>query len=276
MGLGRLLGEGARANVYEWTEGRVLKLFQGNASAKEVEFELAVSRIVHDLGVPCPQVYGMAEWDKKPGIEFERIDGATLLELIVKHKFRVARFAKGMARFHFAILQAVTNAPEIPTQHQRVTRTIESSEHISHERKKRLLAVLDTLPEGEAVCHGDFYPGNVMISQGKHIAIDWATVSRGDKTGDIARTLMMMGSPYNPPGIPPALAFLARTYKNIIRAVYRREILRLAKPSDSQLEAWMLLHYASRLAENIPGEQAWLLGELDKRLRGKLAPAAAV
>ena len=39
----------------------------------------------------------------------------------------------------------------------------------------KLLAWLDTLPDGQRFCHGDYHPGNVILTKAGPIVIDWMT-----------------------------------------------------------------------------------------------------
>jgi aminoglycoside phosphotransferase (APT) family kinase protein len=70
--------------------------------------------------------------------------------------------------------------------------------------------VLERLPDGNALCHGDFHPGQLMLSDGECVAFDWPGAKRGDALFDYARTrvLLTMGEP--PPGSSLLLRFLAR------------------------------------------------------------------
>jgi aminoglycoside phosphotransferase (APT) family kinase protein len=51
------------------------------------------------------------------------------------------------------------------------------SEPTLAERVGRILA---HLPDGDALCHGDFHPGQLMVSGDQYAAFDWSGAMRGD------------------------------------------------------------------------------------------------
>ncbi len=45
--------------------------------------------------------------------------------------------------------------------------------------REKVLSILDELPDGDILCHGDFHPGNIFISEGQTIAIDFMNICKG-------------------------------------------------------------------------------------------------
>src|SRR3546814_7594415 len=54
------------------------------------------------------------------------------------------------------------------------------------------LPILDALPDGDRLCHGDYHPGNVIETAGGPVVIDWPAVTRGHPDADYARTLLLL------------------------------------------------------------------------------------
>ncbi len=55
--------------------------------------------------------------------------------------------------------------------------------------KKKLFAVIESLPDGDRLCHGDLHPENVMVDEeGELMVIDWLTAGKGCLEADLART----------------------------------------------------------------------------------------
>lgn len=59
--------------------------------------------------------------------------------------------------------------------------------------------MLDQLQDGDTLCHGDFHPGNIFISDGQTAVIDFMNVCRGYFLYDVARTVFLVQ--YTP--VPP-------------------------------------------------------------------------
>jgi Ser/Thr protein kinase RdoA (MazF antagonist) len=60
------------------------------------------------------------------------------------------------------------------------------------DKQKDALEMLDKLPEGDALCHGDFHPGNILISNGNTIVLDFMNICQGDLLYDVARTVFLV------------------------------------------------------------------------------------
>ena len=56
--------------------------------------------------------------------------------------------------------------------------------------KQELLKMLEHMPNGNVLCHGDFHIGNVQADHGSCIILDWAEVSSGPAAADACRTYM--------------------------------------------------------------------------------------
>ena len=55
-----------------------------------------------------------------------------------------------------------------------------------------LHARLEGMPTHNKVCHGDFWPSNVIISKdGTPYVIDWSHVTQGNASADVARTYLL-------------------------------------------------------------------------------------
>lgn len=52
---------------------------------------------------------------------------------------------------------------------------------------------INRLPEGNTLCHGDFHPYNILVTEeNRSVIIDFANVCRAPKEYDIARTYFLM------------------------------------------------------------------------------------
>ena len=58
--------------------------------------------------------------------------------------------------------------------------------------KEEVLHILDELPDGNILCHGDFHPGNILISDGHAVVIDFMNICHGHFLYDVARTTFLV------------------------------------------------------------------------------------
>jgi thiamine kinase-like enzyme len=61
-----------------------------------------------------------------------------------------------------------------------LTRAIRNAPHLGDTLREKALSYLAALPDDKKICHGDFHPGNVLITDKGAIVIDWMTASSGN------------------------------------------------------------------------------------------------
>ena len=257
------LGHGRTAEVYPWGENQVLKLFLSARMGTAAQHEARVTQAAHAAGLAAPAVEDMIEIDGRPGIILERGNGPSMLSELAAHPWRLARLASTLAELHVAMHGC--DLPALPSLQARLQRHIESVDVLPAATKKRVLSLLSRLPEGHALCHGDFHPDNVLLSQRGPMILDWANAVQGYPLGDVARTSLVLRFGGSPPDA--LLPRLLRLIRPLFNSVYLRRYAELRPAPRSMLAAWLVPVAAARLEENVPGEQPHLLSIVESGLR---------
>lgn len=78
------------------------------------------------------------------------------------------------------------------TVKEKLKRDIETVSLLSLEEKQSVNEYLDTLPDGDSICHLDFLPDNIMIFNDQYFVIDWMTGCVGNPLSDVARTALIL------------------------------------------------------------------------------------
>jgi aminoglycoside phosphotransferase (APT) family kinase protein len=68
--------------------------------------------------------------------------------------------------------------------------------------REHAVRVLDALPDGDRLCHGDYHPGNVLVAADRVGVIDWANAACGVPEADHARTVLLLRWADPLPGTP--------------------------------------------------------------------------
>jgi uncharacterized protein (TIGR02172 family) len=266
-----LLGKGMTADVYKWGQDKVLKLYKEGYSEEWIEKEGAIGRKIYEAGVPSPAVFDMVEIDGRKGIILQRIFGKSMLAILEKEPWRFHSLVQQLAAFQHKIHKYSNEG--LPSQKEKFSQAIALSSGILGDKAKKIIDFVDTLPEGDSICHGDLYLGNIIVSNDKLVAIDWSGAYRGDPSGDVARTCLIINSPAVPPGIPDIVGIMSAFPKWMTCRLYLNEYIRASKAKLENLDAWMLPVAAARLKSRIPGEEKWLMEIIDKQLKQqKLLP----
>ena len=137
-------------------------------------------------------------------------------------------------------------------------RDIGRAQELTAELRAAVLARLQSLPDGDAICHGDFHPDNVILTHEGPVIIDWMTAGHGNPDADVARTVLMLrqGQPMGASALQLKVIELLRQQ---LLAGYLRAYRALRPCPDSAIEAWMPVIAAARLSEGIETEREQLL-----------------
>lgn len=227
-----------------WEHEQVLKLFRPGYPGPAIEAELRQARAAHALGIPTPRAAGIIEIERgglRRGIVFERCDGPTLLESALAAGAPLARLAQVFFDLQRSMHRCAGGA--LPEAKLRLADKIRAARRASEAMRQQALEALARLPEGFAVCHGDFHPGNVIMSERGPRVVDWVDAGRGDATLDVARTLLLLEH-----GVPARAAPQAR---KAFAAAYA-ECLEQAWPAGLEpIARWRLPVAVARLAEPV-------------------------
>ena len=234
---GKLIGKGLTAQVYAWGDGRVLKLFESWRPGAKVEKEFAITRAVHAAGLPAPAVYELVEVEGRKGIVFERVDGRSMFEDVVACPWKLFAAARQLAKLH-AQLHAINAPPALPTLREQIAGWIDAARELSATEKEKLWRCLAALPEGDALCHGDFHPANILLSARGPIIIDWSRATRGHPLADVARTSHLFDVADLPEESPHHILWLFKIARAALHRTYLKRYFQLRPGNPGELEAW--------------------------------------
>jgi aminoglycoside phosphotransferase (APT) family kinase protein len=233
-----LIGKGFCSDVYAWGNGRVLKLFHGRVAPDRAARKYAVTRAIHAAGVPSPAVYDLIEVQGRRGIVLERIDGPSLLGHTQVRPWSIFGAVRLLAELHARIHRCPAPAG-LPSLRERITEGIEASDAPETD-KQAARDRLAALPDGTALCHNDFHPGNVLMTPKGPLVIDWDSAGRGDPFGDVACTSRLMRTARLPPWSPGHAHLLLACLRPLMHRSYLKRYFRLNAGTWEQVEAWQV------------------------------------
>lgn len=184
---GPLIGSGRAADVYAVDGGRVLRRYR---TAHSCAAEADLMRYLREAGYPVPEVFAVAG----PDLVMERLSGRDMLADLASRPWRVARHARTLARLHNQLHQVA--APP---------------------------GLRQPLGPGGQVVHLDLHPGNVMLTAGGPVVIDWSGGCAGPAGADVAMAYLIMATS-DVDGLPSWLVPLARTLRRIFLRRFRAAV----------------------------------------------------
>ena len=180
------LATGATAEVHAYGDGRVIKLFRSKADSHETE--LRASCVARDAGIATPAlIYDeLVEVGDQEGIIYERVDGPTMQQYLENHPERAEECGQTLAALHAQIHSC--KVFELRELHEVLEWSIRNVDALDPTSRQEVEDILHDLPDGDALCHNDFYPQNLMLSDRGWLTIDWAVGFKGNPLADHART----------------------------------------------------------------------------------------
>lgn len=100
----RLVGKGNTAEVYEYGNKKVCKLFYEGYPHDYVALEFRNALEMHKNGIKIPQPFQVVTMEKRKGIVYEKIKGKTLSEKMDENDADQYRFLKMFVNLQFEII----------------------------------------------------------------------------------------------------------------------------------------------------------------------------
>lgn len=179
------IAEGNTAEIFQLDNSRILKLFKTGYSKEVMLHEYHNHQVVSGMLESAPKLYERVEEDDRFGYVMELIKGTNLAELLLNEQ----TFADAMELFVSIHKAWNKEAPsEVISYKEWMKHTVRNRENASE-----LLDKINQLPEGNILCHGDFHPYNILVTnENRAVVIDFANVCRAPKEYDLARTYFLM------------------------------------------------------------------------------------
>jgi aminoglycoside phosphotransferase (APT) family kinase protein len=251
-----VIARGRTAEVLAWQNQQVLKLFHEWMPIELIEREIQAARLVSATNLPTPKLLSEITLDGRRGLVYERVAGGSLLNQLGARPWSCIRYARQFAELHAAIHR--TRGTGLPVLRAGLENTIRHMEGQPAYQQRAALDNLARLPDGEALCHFDFHPEQVMMTATGLVVLDWMTATSGAPAADVARTTVLIR-------FGPVLdaSWLMQKLADLLRGIFLRTYLRRyleLNPSVTvtAIDAWLAPVALARLAEGIPGERGRL------------------
>jgi Ser/Thr protein kinase RdoA (MazF antagonist) len=249
------MSERLASDIIECDGMLVVKLYVSNVPKETVEEEMRLTSVVRECGIRAPQVRELIEDSGRWGFSYEKLEGPTYLDLMAEEGCDFEGLGRSLALLHRDIHEH--SEENMPALKDRLRATIEGSEG-RDELRKRALEVLAELPDGDSICHGDFHPGNVIVTDKGEYVLDWIDASAGHNLADVARTMLLilvwLPNQLRSRGIGLPQEDIGKFHRS-----YRAHVFSSTAGSEELLDRWMFPVAVARLCQAIPGEEGRLL-----------------
>jgi Ser/Thr protein kinase RdoA (MazF antagonist) len=251
------LATGRTAEIYPWQTDQVLKLFFEWFPRENIEYEARIVRAIQLSGLPIPAVGEILEIDGRIGLVYQRVNGESMWAAISMQPWKLFQYARRTADLHVA-MHATSIVADIPPLHQKLTYKLNHAQALPDSLRYKALAALERLPEGDRLCHGDFHPANILLTDGGEVIIDWIDASLGNPLADLARTTILLLGVVE---TSPSFNAQQKTVIRLFHSAYLRAYFKLRPGGKDEYQRWLPVVAAARLSENIPELEKWLIAQ---------------
>jgi len=249
------IAQGRTAEIFVWDDRHILKLYRDWCPPDWVDYEARIARAIYESGIPSPAAGEIIEVNGRRGLIYERLDGVSMLQDLNARPWMLLKHARSLAELQVKInQQSITG---LPSYKDRLRHDIDNTPHLNDGLRNKALLMLEALPDGKSVCHGDYHPGNVIITKNGSVVIDWMTASAGNPWADVTRTslLLSIGAKAARKQVRPII----RMFVSLYHRTYLNRYRMLVPEIGNELNRWMPVIAAARLNEDIVPERGALI-----------------
>lgn len=183
-----VIAERSTKTVYR-DEKRTIKLFTENYSKPDILNEALNQARVEETGINMPKLLEVSKLENRWALISEYIEGKNLQELMDSYPEKCEEYLDLFIDVQLNIISK--RCPMLNKLKDKMKRKIEETD-LSEIIKYDLYTRLESMPKHDKICHGDFNPSNIIINEdGTVYVIDWAHVTQGNSSADVARTYLL-------------------------------------------------------------------------------------
>lgn len=172
---------------------KIAKVFNETKPVSDVFNEALNLARINECGIRSPKALEVTKLECDEAgwaLITTKVPGVTLAEKIEAEPQRFGEYLEQFVDLQIEI-HGYTS-PLLNRQDDKYARMINSLEAINATTRYNLLERLDGLKKGTAVCHGDFNPSNVIVSEDGTLSVcDWAHATQGAPAADVAMTYLL-------------------------------------------------------------------------------------
>lgn len=244
MNLDKIIAVRTGKTVYKDAD-KVVKVFDSDYSKADILNEALNQARIEETGLNIPKILGVNMIDGKWAIVSEYIKGKTMAQLMEENPDKFDEYLEQFVDIQMDIHSR--KAPMLNKLKDKMNRKISEAD-LDATTRYDLHTRLEGMPKHDKVCHGDFNPSNIIITdEGVPYVIDWSHATQGNASADVARTYLLFWLDGNIEG--------AKKYMELF-----------CKKSDTAkqyIEKWLPIVAASQSVKGNAKEREFLLSWVD-------------
>lgn len=235
-----------RADKTIYRDGnQCVKVFNEHFSKADVLNEALNQARIEETGLNVPRVLKVTLVEGRWAIVTDYIEGKTLAQLMEEHPEKLDEYLELFVDLQLYVQSKTCRL--LNKLKDKMDRKINETD-LDATTRYELHARLEGMPKHRKVCHGDFNPSNIIITEdGTPYIIDWAHATQGNASADAARTYLLFCLNGD--------AAVAKKYLDLF--------CRKSNTAHQYVQKWMPIVAASQSVKGNPDEREFLLSWVD-------------
>jgi len=167
----------------------MVKVFNTNKHAADILNEALNLTRAEQAGIAVPSFRGVGKEDGSWMLATDKAVGPTLRELIDENPENLDQYLEYLVDVEIDIHKHTSLL--LTRQKDKYSRMISQVEALDEATRYDLHMRLDGMPNHDKVCHGDFSPSNVIITENGAVVCDWAHATSGNGAADAATSYLL-------------------------------------------------------------------------------------
>ena len=174
-----VIGKGKCGSVYKLSEDKIIKQFNSFISEDDVLAEYVCSLNASKVFEKTAKVYELVKLDDGYGIIYECLNGDDLEKFFIKNPEMIKEYSKEMGILLKQMHRADISGVEIKRAKDEFNNRLKyAKDYIislsDEDTYKKILSILDNIPDKEIYLHGDYHADNILMINGVMRPIDMA------------------------------------------------------------------------------------------------------
>lgn len=182
-----ILGEGSNGVVYRYDPEIVVKVYRNADALAEIHRERQLARRALILGIPTAIPFDVVKVGDSYGSVFELLNAKSFSKLIAAEPENTDKYIE-----EFVALLKRIHATEVDPNEMSDMKAVALDwaryleGHLPEEQSKKLISLIESVPERHTMIHGDYHTNNVEMQNGEVLLIDMDTLSFGHPVFEFA------------------------------------------------------------------------------------------
>ncbi len=224
---------------------KCIKVFDTNYSKADILNEALNQARIEETGLNIAKIQGVTMVDGKWAIITDFIEGKTLQQLMDENPDKISEYLEILVDLQLTVHSKT--CPMLTKLKDKMNRKI-SQTTLDATTRYELHTRLEGMPKHNKVCHGDFNPSNIVITEdGTPYILDWAHATQGNASADVARTYLL---------------FCLNSKEDIAKE-YLNLFCKKSNTAKQYVQKWMPIVAASQSVKGNEKEREFLLSWCD-------------